>query len=214
MSAERAHSVFLNHPYDDAYAPLADALLFTVLANGYLPRSALETGTVATARMERIFTALQASAYSIHDLSRCQGEGSAQLARFNMPLELGMAMALRYRGDAHEWLALAPTGHPYQRFVSDLSGFDLPPYDGTPRLIVREVAVWLRTRPTAPTPVLDPRATLGCLPTFSERLAQLREANLGTVPWPDRLDCAADVIDEARKRGSRSECPPLDQPTP
>ena len=43
-----------------------------------------------------------------------------------MPLELGMAMARRYMGtaDDHQWLILAPKGHAYLRFVSDLAAFD------------------------------------------------------------------------------------------
>lgn len=40
--------------------------------------------------------AIRGSKYSVHDLSRCRGEGDENLARFNMPLELGMAMAERF----------------------------------------------------------------------------------------------------------------------
>jgi hypothetical protein len=74
-----------------------------------------------------------AAATQIHDLSRCTGEGGENLARFNMPLELGMAMARRYMGTAndHEWLILAPKGHAYLRFVSDLAAFDPATHDGT-----------------------------------------------------------------------------------
>ncbi len=45
--------------------------------------------------MARIVRALANSKYLIHDLSRCTGEGIENVARFNMPLELGMAMARR-----------------------------------------------------------------------------------------------------------------------
>jgi hypothetical protein len=37
------------------------------------------------------------SKYSIHDLSRCTGEGAENFARLNMPLEPGIAMARQFR---------------------------------------------------------------------------------------------------------------------
>jgi hypothetical protein len=97
-----------------------------------MPRSSLETGSVADSRLDRIRTALFSSRYSVHDLSRCAGEGDQNLARFNMPLELGMAMARRYisRKKQHDWMVLVPQGHAYQRFISDLLGHDPVFYDG------------------------------------------------------------------------------------
>jgi len=93
----------------------------------------MDSGNVGEPRLARIARAIFSSRYSIHDLSRCTGEGSENLARFNMPLELGMAMARRYMGtaDDHEWLILAPKGHAYLRFVSDLAAFDPASHDGT-----------------------------------------------------------------------------------
>jgi hypothetical protein len=57
--------------------------------------------------MDRITQAISDSKYSIHDLSRCRGEGDKNLARFNMPLELGVAMAHKFGlngNDCHDWL--------------------------------------------------------------------------------------------------------------
>ena len=56
-----------------------------------MPRSAVESGTVSEPRIGRIVRALANSKYSIHDLTRCTGEGIENIARFNMPVELGMA---------------------------------------------------------------------------------------------------------------------------
>ena len=76
--------------------------------------------------MARILRAVGESKYSIHDLSRCRGEGDANLARFNMPLELGIAMAHRHRSrraeGRHDWLVLVPLGHQDQAFISDIAG--------------------------------------------------------------------------------------------
>jgi len=61
----------------------------TVLA----PRSARENQDDAEPRFSRILATIAASEYSIHDLSRSTDEGGENLARLNMPLELGMAAA-------------------------------------------------------------------------------------------------------------------------
>jgi hypothetical protein len=107
---------------------------------GFTPRSALESGTIAEPRMTRITRAIFESKYSIHDLSRCRGEGDANLARFNMPLELGIAMALRFLksrvADQHDWLAMVPIGHQYSRYISDLAGFDPVTHDGSERGLI------------------------------------------------------------------------------
>ena len=95
-----AKSVFINCPFDREYAPLFDAIVFATVCCGFMPRSALESGDVAESRLDRITRAIFNSRYSIHDLSRCGGEGDENLARFNMPLELGMAMAKRFIGGA------------------------------------------------------------------------------------------------------------------
>lgn len=93
LALDPSKSVFINCPFDADYAPLFDAIVFATVCCGFMPRSALESGTVSEPRLARILQALFSSKYSIHDLSRCAGEGSDNLARFNMPLELGMAMA-------------------------------------------------------------------------------------------------------------------------
>src|SRR6186997_348579 len=88
---EAETSVFLNCPFDEMYEDLRDAIVFSAMCCGFIPRIANESGAVAIPRIERICTALHGSFYSIHDLSRCEGEGDQNLARFNMPLELGIA---------------------------------------------------------------------------------------------------------------------------
>jgi hypothetical protein len=71
LKADPNKSVFINCPFDRDFAPLFDAIVFATVCCGFLPRSALESGTVAEPRMERITRAIFASKYSIHDLSLC-----------------------------------------------------------------------------------------------------------------------------------------------
>ena len=183
-------SVFINCPYDAEFAPLFDAIVFATVCCGFVPRSALESGSVAEPRMERICRAICASKYSIHDLSRCKGEGTEQLARFNIPLELGIAIARRYTEtddvQRHDWLLLVPQDHQYAKFVSDLAGFDPKFHNGTVDMIVTRVMSWLKTRPDAvDTP--DPPEVLAALPNFALEKGELAQAWIDDIPWADIL---------------------------
>jgi len=140
--------------------------------------------------MDRILTAMRASRYSIHDLSRCRGEGDMNLARFNMPLELGMAMSQRFisksRRDSHDWLVLVPKGHVYKRFLSDLAGYDPVEYNGTADMVVPAVMSWLATRPDAVrTPT--PQAVIATLPGFVAARSELCAEWCDQAPWTDLL---------------------------
>lgn len=196
-AADPNRSVFINCPYDAEFAPLFDAIVFATVCCGFVPRSALESGSVAEPRMARITRAMFSSKYSIHDLSRCKGEGSEQLARFNMPLELGIAIARRYtetdEAQKHDWLLLVPQGHQYGKFVSDLAGFDPKTHDGTAQVMVPRIMSWLRTRPDAvDTP--DPPEVLAALPNFAQAKALLAQTWNDDIPWADILLAAKEHV--------------------
>jgi hypothetical protein len=146
--------------------------------------------------MARITRAIFESKYSVHDLSRCKGEGDANLARFNMPLELGIAMARRYLGkriaDRHDWLVLVPAGHQYAPYISDLAGFDPVAYDGTERSFVMALVAWLATRSDA-VGTLSPRQVLKGLPRFSRAMRSLRKTWGQWPPWADVVLAALQV---------------------
>lgn len=145
-------------------------------------------------RLARITRAIFNSRYSIHDLSRCTGEGNENFARFNMPLELGMAMARRFMDPAseHDWLVLVPKGHAYLRFVSDLAAYDPATHDGSIASIVVAVMAWLSTRKEAVPPV-TPRDVLAILPSFETARRELNAAWGGYPPWPDIIIAATDI---------------------
>lgn len=185
-------SIFINCPYDSDYEPLFDAIIFTIVSCGFIPRSAKESGKVSVSRMERIFHAIYTSDYSIHDLSRCHGEGESLLARFNMPLELGLAMSRRYPGDgtvSHDWLVLVPEGAPYSRFVSDLAGYDLQPYTDGTSAVIRSVLAWLLNLPGA-VPWQTPAPIIDRLQAFTERKDELKREWGDDIPWKTLLDVA------------------------
>lgn len=149
--------------------------------------------------MARITRALFESKYSIHDLTRCTGAGNANLARFNMPLELGVAMARRYlekrKDRRHDWLVLVPAGHPYQAFVSDLAGFDPAVYDGSVKGIVAAALGWLVTREGAGH-TLDPPRVLAAFSQFQNEVERLRHSWGPTPPW-------AELVLTAQRLGRR-----------
>ena len=141
-------SVFINCPFDSQFRDLLLAMVFSVASHGFAPRSARESEGTAEPRMSRILRTLSECKYSIHDLSRFSGEGVDNISRFNMPLELGIAAALRFErinsDRPHNWLALVPEGFVYQQFVSDLAGFDPGRHTQSVELVIREVSAWLR----------------------------------------------------------------------
>jgi hypothetical protein len=187
-------SVFINCPFDKAYEPLLRAIVLGSVACGFVPRSALETGSVAEPRLDRILAALFSANYSIHDLSRCRGEGDEGLARFNMPLELGMAMARRHGEKAgHDWLVLVPEGHAYARFVSDLAGIDPKHHDGTPRSILLRVMSWLATHADGPVPSSLPPRIVELLLKFDRAWDESVRA-WGELRWWSMVERAQELV--------------------
>jgi hypothetical protein len=82
-------SVFINCPFDGAYKPIFEAIVFAVFDCGFQPRCALEADDAGQVRMEKIFDLIADCRLAINDLSRTDLDPATNLPRFNMPLELG-----------------------------------------------------------------------------------------------------------------------------
>ncbi len=112
-----------------------------------------------------------------------------------------MAMAKRHadelagkpKAESHRWLALVPRHHDYKLYVSDLGGFDLEPYDGSPEDIVAASMGWLSERASPPVPV-SPRRVAECLPHFQSALARLRAEWYGREAWSSVIGCARETL--------------------
>jgi hypothetical protein len=198
LEAKRSSSVFINCPYDPGYLPIFDSIVFASTCCGFLPRSAIESGSTSVPRMDRITQAISDSKYSIHDLSRCRGEGDKNLARFNMPLELGVAMAHKFGlngNDCHDWLLLVPRGSEYVQYVSDMAGYDPKQYDLTPESAIPAVMSWLATRPDAVI-TATPSEVIKALPVFVDRKERLLRQWSGEAPWADIVLVAISVMQE------------------
>jgi hypothetical protein len=181
-------SVFINCPFDDIFEPLFHAIVLAIAARGFTPRCARETEGQADPRIVRIAKGLMESKYSIHDLSRFEGEGPENLARFNMPLELGIALGIRYlkEGTAtiHNWVALVPENFVHNKFISDLAGYDASDHDQEPVTVIRRVAAWLSLQPDFTPPTPTAKTILDAYPGFCALLEKAKNDSLGSLTWP------------------------------
>lgn len=134
MASARERSVFINCPFDGSYKPLFDAIMFAVLFCDFEIRSALEANDAGDLRLLKIVRLIGESRFSVHDLSRVELDQPSGLPRFNMPIELGIAIGARHLGDTrvrdHLLLVLDSERYRYQRFASDLAGIDIQAHGG------------------------------------------------------------------------------------
>lgn len=66
------------------------AMLFCIVYLGLQPRIARERNDAFEVRIEKIVGLIEASRYSIHDLSRAKSTRAGEFYRLNMPFELGI----------------------------------------------------------------------------------------------------------------------------
>src|SRR6266849_6041836 len=151
----RKGQVFLNYPFDRSFEPLADAMSFAVVAAGLVPVCARDLSVPDRPRLELIVDAVANCDYSAHDFSRFTGEGVDNLARMNMPIEMGMAVfhALNTQRSAHRCAFFVPTQHDYQRFASDLAGLDPKCHENNDERMLTEMYNWLRD--VVPEPMMN-----------------------------------------------------------
>ena len=143
--------MFINCPFDEAFEPILQAILFCVVFMGFNPRLATERNDGAENRLEKIRGLIESSKYSIHDLSRCQAKRKGEHFRLNMPFELGIDFGCRqYFGNGREdkkFLILEEKKYRYQAALSDISGSDIAAYGDdkqlAPQNAVKHVRNWL-----------------------------------------------------------------------
>ena len=151
------NNVFINCPFDDDYKPILKSILFTVISCGYQPRLS-ENKDSSENRLHSIQNLIETSRYSIHDLSRMEASKKGQLARFNMPFELGMDFGCkRYKGGEHsgkKFLILDKERYRYQKALSDISGSDISGHNNSPETAIRQIRNWLQKQQKEGAPTL------------------------------------------------------------
>jgi len=120
-----AKNVFINCPFDEAYRPLLEPLLFTIVSFGYSPRIAVERSDSGESRLSKIAELLKES---------------------NMPFELGVDYGTRLHGSSimrtKKFLILAKNRYELQKALSDISGFDIKNHKDDPARIIRVTREW------------------------------------------------------------------------
>jgi hypothetical protein len=141
----RGRDVFLNLPFDEAYRPVFEAVVFTILASGFQPRSVVEVPSSSETRLERVVRLMKNSTYAIHDISvRPAATPARGGARINAPFELGLFLGLIHQTRSAKRKFLVLDREPYRGFISDLAGFDVAVHHDDPEQARRLVRDWLR----------------------------------------------------------------------
>lgn len=147
MSSSDPSRVFINCPFDPTYWPLLEVIVFTVIACGFRPGTALDEDDGAEVRLDKIMRKIEGARYGIHDLSRVELDPTNHLPRFNMPFELGLDLACkRFGGDRKKrLLILERSRYTTQKCLSDVAGQDPKEHDDDPEKLLKVVRNWLRT---------------------------------------------------------------------
>ncbi len=124
-------SVFLNVPYDRQFERLFLGYVASVSAFGMVPHATLEIPG-GERRLERILRLIADCRYSIHDLCRVQLDRKApSTPRFNMPFELGLAVADGKHDPQHTFYVFEEMKHRLSKSLWDLDGTDVYIHRGT-----------------------------------------------------------------------------------
>ncbi|MEP7198043.1 MAG: hypothetical protein ABI851_16105 [Saprospiraceae bacterium] len=140
-------SVFINCPFDKAYKKLLRLLIFTCIYCGLEPKLS-ELKDSGSARVDGIIDLIKSSKYSIHDLSRMKSKEANELARFNMPFELGLELGVRVSGekDLSTKVCLIIDSEKFRINIalSDLAGSDISSYGKTHQVekIIKIIRDW------------------------------------------------------------------------
>jgi len=161
--ADYDRNVFINCPFDAAYKPILNAVLFCVADLGFQPRLATERIDSGETRIGKILELIEASRFGIHDLSRSKATTADELARHNMPLELGLDLGCRHLGASHHrrklHLIMEEERYRHQAAISDLSNSDLAIHGKKPKRALAEVRNFLaphcRSEAPGPTDIWD-----------------------------------------------------------
>ncbi len=140
----RRRAAFLNVPYDRDFTDLFLAYIAGLASHGLTPRATLEVPGGAR-RLDRIIDLIRECRYSFHDLSRVELDTATPATpsatpRFNMPFELGLAVASdRLAPRQHTWFVMESEPRRLLKSLSDLAGMDAYVHDGSSEGIFREI---------------------------------------------------------------------------
>lgn len=132
--------------------------------------------------MSKIVSLIADSRFSIHDISRVELDPGTELPRFNMPIELGIAIGAKHLGRKklrdHCILVLdgaeTKNRYRYQKFASDLAGLDIKTHANNVAQAISAVRDFLAPHSSEPLP--GARAIERALADFKRALPELARA--------------------------------------
>jgi hypothetical protein len=136
----RSRAAFINVPYDAQYEPLFLALIAGLAGFGLTAQAVLQIPG-SQRRLDRILGLIGRCRYSFHDLSRVELDAiHPRTPRFNMPFELGLAVAWARNGNPrHKWYVLESHKYRLAKSLSDLDGTQVYVHGGTPTGVLRQL---------------------------------------------------------------------------
>lgn len=140
-------NVFINCPFDEEYDIIFKSFVYTVLACGYYPVTALQISDSGQRRLDKIVQLIFSSKYSIHDISKVRLDTTTSLPRFNMPFELGIDIASRnYHNNklkTKKMLIFESKKYQANEYLSDLSGSDKSVHQMNTYQAIKSIRIWL-----------------------------------------------------------------------
>ncbi|MEO6133161.1 MAG: hypothetical protein ABIQ02_15070 [Saprospiraceae bacterium] len=137
--------IFINCPFDKEYSKLFKVLIFSLL---YLELYPIFSKTVSgdKIRVIEIIKLIKKSKFAVHDLSRNQAKSKGEMARFNMPFELGLDIGSKKFGGRkysnRKILILDTEPHDYDKYIGDISGQDIECHKNNPETLISVVRDW------------------------------------------------------------------------
>ena len=128
------------------YRSLKRPLLFTIIYCGFNPCISSQKNDSAESRLKKIKNLIKNSKYSIHDLSRMEASKKGDLARFNMPFELGIDTGCKAFGknwhSKKQFLIFDEKQYRYQKAISDMAGCDINHHSKDAEQLIIKTRSW------------------------------------------------------------------------
>lgn len=161
LRPDRNHSVFIHCPLEPEYREHLCALVLAVIASGHGIKGDFQPYDQFNPSFDVLAKYISESKYSIHDCSYCQiaNKHANKYGRYNLPVELGMAIAERHRMQRiynkesekffHEMFVFVRHNHAYRQNLSGLIKLnEICSYIST-NDILKAALQWLTTKETS-----------------------------------------------------------------
>ncbi len=145
-------TAFINLAYVTSNEELYLGLIASLSGFGLTPVAALHDPG-SDSQLNRIYRLIEKSSISFHDLSYVSLDPpSPRTPRFNMPFELGLAVAVALSANRrHQWFLLDKVAHRAAKSLSDISGVNVQIHDGSAASVLKAVSNALARQSQRPT---------------------------------------------------------------